>query len=300
MHSLKSHLTWFALPILAAWALALPAPLEAQTSPAVITLAQTPSPAVAQPGVTVLTLVASGMPAGVITPANLNVTLQVASPTTGPALTAQVIAYAAIPGGGGRITFQVQGPNVSTPTPYSISASGSTSTGVAFASGKAASMTINPAAAIASISPATAAPGQSLSVTITGQYTNYVQGSTVASFGPGISVGGATEGHLGPVTVTSSTAATANLVIDPAATAGPRAISVATGVQQASLAPTDGFQVLSARGNQPPIVSAGPNQLTSITNENLLISLPSSNKIVEYTTSGQYLRDVVPSASPTK
>ena len=227
--------------------------LGAQTSPATITLAATPSPATAQPGVTVLTLVASSMPAGTITPANLSLTLQVAAGATGPNLTAQVSAYAAIPGAGGRITFQVLGPNVTAPTPYLVSVSGQTSTGVAFASSKPSALTINPPALILSITPSSAAPGQTIQVSITGQYTNYVQGSTTANFGAGISVGGAALGQLGPVTVTSPTTAVAQLTIDPSAAVGARTVTVATGTQQAAL--VNGFSV----GGPPGILSITPN-----------------------------------------
>ena len=235
--------------------LALNAPmLKAQTTPVTITLAATTSPAMAQPGVTVLTLVASNIPAGTITPSSLTVTLQVASGSTGPNLIAQVNAYAGIPGSGGRITFQVQGPNVTAPTPYSASVSGNTSTGVSFASSKAAAVTINPPAQILTITPASAPPGQALQVTITGQYTNYVQGATNATFGAGISVGGAALGQLGQVTVTSPTTAVAQLTLDPSAAPGPRTVTVATGIQQANL--VNGFAV----GTQTPIIlTVNPN-----------------------------------------
>jgi hypothetical protein len=52
---------------------------------------------------------------------------------------------------------------------------------------------------------------------VAGSYTNFVQGATQASFGPGISVGGGTVGALGPVTVTSPTSATAHLSISASA-----------------------------------------------------------------------------------
>ncbi|MGO4884483.1 MAG: hypothetical protein ACLP59_27230, partial [Bryobacteraceae bacterium] len=82
-----------------------------------------------------------------------------------------------------------------------------------------------------------------LPVTITGEYTSFVEGTTVASFGAGISVGGATEGQAGPVTVTSPTTATAQISIDPAAATGPVTVTVTTGSRQASLA--DGFNIES-------------------------------------------------------
>src|SRR5262249_17227837 len=83
-----------------------------------------------------------------------------------------------------------------------------------------------------------------VAVTITGQYTNFVQGATQANFGAGISVGGAAEGTLGTVTVTSPTTATAQLVINPAAVPGYRTVTVQTGVQQATL--TGGFTIIDS------------------------------------------------------
>ncbi|MBZ5634919.1 MAG: hypothetical protein LAO55_17495 [Acidobacteriia bacterium] len=103
------------------------------------------------------------------------------------------------------------------------------------------------------MTPSAGAGGQQLSVTITGQYTNYVNGSTLANFGPDISVGGAAAGTFGPVAVTSQTSATAQLTISPSASAGPHAITVATGVQQASST----FTISSAQ--IPQITQVNPN-----------------------------------------
>ena len=210
--------------------------LWAQTTPppTAINLAATTSPAAVQPGVTVVTLVVSNLPTGTITASNLTLTIQLASGATGPSLSATGTSFATLPPVGGRITFQVTGPNVSVPTPYLVSVSGKTSTGTTFASSKPASMTVNPPAQILSIVPASGQPGQTLQVTITGQFTNYVQGSTNANFGPGISVGTASIGQSGFVTVTSATTATVQLTIDPGAAPGPRPVTVASGVQTAT------------------------------------------------------------------
>ncbi len=213
-------------------------------APVAINLAATTSPTAAQPGVTTLTLTCSALPAGTITAANLRVTLQVATGNTGPNLTATVSAFSALPGGAGRITFQVNGTNVTAVTPYQVSVSGTTSTGTAFASSKPASITINPGAAI-SLNPNTGLAGQSPSVTITGQYTNFVQGSTTANFGAGITVS--------TLTVTSPTTATAQITITVNAAPGPRTVTVSTGVQQASL--NNGFTV----GGAPAITLLNPN-----------------------------------------
>ncbi len=72
-------------------------------------------------------------------------------------------------------------------------------------------VTVNGAApAIASVSPNNGRQGQTLTVNITGQNTNFVQGTTTASFGVGIAVTS--------LTVSSPTAAAAVINIDPVAT----------------------------------------------------------------------------------
>jgi len=75
---------------------------------------------------------------------------------------------------------------------------------------------------ISFLSPYHGQPGQTISVMITGTFTNFQQGVTQANFGPGISVGGAPSGGPGSVTVTSSSTATAQITIDSAATPGLR------------------------------------------------------------------------------
>ena len=104
--------------------------------------------------------------------------------------------------------------------------------------------TIIPPAMITSLAPSSGNAALSLPVVITAQNTNFVQGTTAASFGPSISVGGAPEGQAGPVTVTSASTATAQIAIDPAATPGPVTVMVATGNQAESLA--GGFTISPA------------------------------------------------------
>ena len=48
-------------------------------------------------------------------------------------------------------------------------------------------------------------------MTVTSQFTNFVQGTTQASFGPNIKVSGGPSGGFGTVTVTSPTSFTATL-----------------------------------------------------------------------------------------
>jgi hypothetical protein len=106
------------------------------------------------------------------------------------------------------------------------------------------SLTINPAATILSVSPNTSNAGLSLQVTITGSYTHFVQGATVASFGPGVAVGGGTAGQAGPVTVTSPTSATAEIAISASAATGSQTVTVTTGSEQPFLA--NGFTIQAA------------------------------------------------------
>jgi hypothetical protein len=94
--------------------------------------------------------------------------------------------------------------------------------------------------------PSTGQQGQqSLSVAITGQYTHFVQGTTTASFGAGVTVVS--------LTVNSASSATAVLNIDPAATAGARTVTVTTGMETESLA--NGFSV---NPGTPVLTSVNP------------------------------------------
>ena len=171
----------------------------------------------------------------------------------GPVATAPAQTVTTIIGSSRRVTFLVPAALVfASPTPYLVSLAGTTSDGTAFASSNKASITINPPAKLLSVAPNAANQGQSVTVTLKTEYTDFLQGSTRASFGPGISVGGAPPGTPGPVTVVNPATAVAQLVVDAAATAGPRTVSVMTGLQQASLA--DGFTVVAA--SQTPVLTS--------------------------------------------
>ncbi len=87
---------------------------------------------------------------------------------------------------------------------------------------------------ILSVIPGSSQQGQqNLSVALAGQYTNWVQGTTTASFGTGITVAS--------LTVNSPTSATAVVSIDPAAATGPRTVTLTTGSEVATL--ENGFTV---------------------------------------------------------
>jgi hypothetical protein len=79
-----------------------------------------------------------------------------------------------------------------------------------------------------SLSLASGHQGETVTVQITGTGTYFDQSFTQASFGPGISVGGAPEGQLGPVTVISPTLASASVVISPSTHGGSRTVIVNT------------------------------------------------------------------------
>jgi hypothetical protein len=105
-------------------------------------------------------------------------------------------------------------------------------------------LTINPAATLLTLSPNTSNAGLSLQVAITGSFTHFVQGTSVASFGPGIAVGGGTAGQPGPITVTDATDATAEITIGASAATGAQTVTVTTGAEQASL--LNGFTIQAA------------------------------------------------------
>jgi hypothetical protein len=105
-------------------------------------------------------------------------------------------------------------------------------------------LTINPAASIQTLAPNSSNAGLSLQVAITGSYTHFVQGTSMASFGPGISVGGGTAGQPGPITVTDATDATAEIAIGASAATGAQTVTVTTGAEQASL--VNGFTIQAA------------------------------------------------------
>ena len=71
------------------------------------------------------------------------------------------------------------------------------------------------------INPNVGVPDSTVPVTITGNFTSWVNGVTQVSFGAGISVGGGAVGAAGPVTVSSSGSLTASLNIASNATVGP-------------------------------------------------------------------------------
>jgi uncharacterized repeat protein (TIGR03803 family) len=211
--------------------------LRAQST---VTLSPTASPETGEPGVTAIIVIGYGFPSGTIPPGNVTVTLQCSKAGGGPSGTTQAIAVQPLFGSTERVTFTIPASiALSQTTAYLISIAGSTSTGATFSSGNATGLDITPVARV-SIDPKSG-EGGAAQVTITGYHTNFLQGSTQANFGPGVSVGGAPPGAWGPVTVNSPASATAQLVMGIPAAPGTNTVMVATGAEQAS--PTTGFTI---------------------------------------------------------
>jgi len=224
-------------------------------SQSTIALSPATAPTSGQPGVTSITITGSGFPTGTILAADVDVALEPAS--GGAAVTTKATSIATLVGSTRRVVFLIPvSINVGAPTLYRASVSGRTTANVTFVSGNKATLTVNPLPRITSISPATGLPGEARAITINAAFTNLVQDSSRASFGAGISVGGAPVGQLGPITVINSTTAVAEIRIDPGAQAGARNVSLVTGSQQATL--SSGFAV--PRANVAPVVGAGSDQ----------------------------------------
>jgi hypothetical protein len=207
-----------------------------------VTLSTDTNPGTGQAGVGYVSVVGTGFPSGTISPGAVTLTI---TPPTGTATTTKAAKVKVISGSEESVTFQIPATiSVSTPTVYTVSLKGQTSTGNKFVSSNTSALTIDPPASLQTVAPNSANAALALTVTITGAYTSFVQGTTVASFGPGIAVGGAAEGASGPVTVTSPTTATAQISIDPAAATGAQTVTVTTGTATETL--PGGFTIETA------------------------------------------------------
>jgi Domain of unknown function DUF11/Bacterial Ig-like domain/Bacterial Ig domain/Bacterial Ig-like domain (group 2) len=100
---------------------------------------------------------------------------------------------------------------------------------------------------LTTINPASGQQGQqALSVALTGQYTHWVQGTTKASFGAGVTVAS--------LTVNSAISAIAVLNIDPAAATGAQTVTLTTNAENVSQ--NNAFTILGDRlalNVQPPV-----------------------------------------------
>jgi hypothetical protein len=113
---------------------------------------------------------------------------------------------------------------------------------------------------IANVNPPTGTQGLTTNVALTGGFTSWVQGTSVASFGSGITVNP-------PLTVNSPTSAIANITISPTATLGSRTVTVTTNSQTASI--TGGFTVLAGA---PTLVTSTPGSGQAGATLNLVIT----------------------------
>jgi hypothetical protein len=101
---------------------------------------------------------------------------------------------------------------------------------------------------ITAINPNIGVPGSTLSVTIYGQFTNWVNTVTAASFGPGITVNS--------TTVNSATNLTASITIPAGAALGPVDVTTTTGAEVETV--PGGFTVQAATIPAPSLVSLSP------------------------------------------
>jgi Tol biopolymer transport system component len=108
-------------------------------------------------------------------------------------------------------------------------------------------VTIAPTPVLLSVNPNSGQAGQlNLSVSLTGQFTHWVQGTTVAGFGPGINVAS--------LTVSSPTSAMAVINISATAPLGASAVTITTGAEVATL-----NKVFTVTPGTPALVSVNPN-----------------------------------------
>jgi Abnormal spindle-like microcephaly-assoc'd, ASPM-SPD-2-Hydin/HYDIN/CFA65/VesB-like, Ig-like domain/K319L-like, PKD domain len=109
-----------------------------------------------------------------------------------------------------------------------------------------------------SLNPSSAQVGATVTVNLTGTFTNFQEGYTTANFGPGITVGGGEPGKFGPVVVTSTTTATAEVTISTLASRAPRSIIVRTGTHDSAAT----FTPLSQ--DSGPVANAGSPQFAQV------------------------------------
>ena len=113
------------------------------------------------------------------------------------------------------------------------------------ASGAGFTVTRGPAQ-ILSVIPGVAAQGQVLNVALVGLATHWLQGATIADFGPGVTVA--------QLTVLDATHITARIVVQSGAAPGFHAVTLVTDGEYASIA-----QGLDIQQGSPTLISSSPN-----------------------------------------
>jgi hypothetical protein len=148
---------------------------------------------------------------------------------------------------------------------------------------------------IQTISPSFGNPGQTaLTITLTGQYTNWTTASTVTIGTPSdliTVVGAAGPGLPGPVVSATATSITVNVNIDPAAPLGPAGISVTTGGSTQNY--PGGFTVQPIVIPPPSILSISPGLNTGAVvpiNSSFYVVFSQPMDIATFTNSNIYLQ----------
>ena len=118
---------------------------------------------------------------------------------------------------------------------------------------------------LTALSPASGQQGQTLSLAVTGLFTGFVNGTTTANFGAGITVNS--------VTVTSTTVATVNIAISPLAAVGNRTVTLTTGAQSASSLDAGSFFAVTAGNAAVAQVSPSSGRQA----ENLTVTVTGTN-----------------------
>jgi len=200
------------------------------------------APGTVQPG-SALTFNGASVPAGVSS-ANVTVTFAPVTSGAGPTVTASLANFQAVVGTTYRFTVTIPAAlAVTSPTSYHVSVSATVAP--SFTTTTPGTITVNPSHALSSVTPASGELTQTLNVAIAGSFTNFVQGISTASFGPGITVNS--------LTVNSATSATANITISPTASLGANSVNVTEGSQSDTLPAA--FTILAA----PTVTAASPN-----------------------------------------
>lgn len=115
-------------------------------------------------------------------------------------------------------------------------------------------------AVLSAVNPPTGNQGANhLDVTLTGQFTHFVNGTSTANFGAGITVNS--------LTVSSATSAVADVTISSTATLGSRNVTITTGAEVATI--TGGFSVLAG---VPALSSVAPTSAQAGATENVVIT----------------------------
>jgi hypothetical protein len=140
------------------------------------------------------------------------------------------------------------------------------------------------------VSPNYGLPNSTVTVNLTGQFTNWVNGTTLASFGPNVAVGGGAAGAPGPITVTSPTTATASLNISAGATLQPQNIVVTTGGE--ILQVINGFTVQNSSTTPPTVISFNPSSTNVPLNAVVTVQWSQPMDRTRFTSTNFYLYDI--------